>query len=127
LEPVPEWFMTEVLAPVLADLQHPRPVDFELGLEPPRDGGVVWFRERGASGAVGLAIPDRSTPVAEQLVSYADWLQEQVFPETRAAWGEARPECPGHPHPASAVLLDGEACWVCPVDRRFVGRIGKLR
>jgi hypothetical protein len=126
LEPVPDWLMSEVLDAVLLDLQRPRPVEFELGVEPRGEGGIVWFAERGGSGAAGLGLPDRSTPRAELLVSWADWLQEQVFPETRGAWGEARPECPGHPHPGSAVELDGEAWWVCPVDGRRIGRIGQL-
>jgi hypothetical protein len=83
----------------------------------------VWFAERGGSGAAGLGLPDRSAPRAAELVSWADWLQEQFFPETRGAWGEARPECPGHPHPASAVELDGEAWWCA---RLMVGRSGGL-
>jgi hypothetical protein len=62
----------------------------------------------------------------ELMVRFADWLQEQVFPETTGAWGEARPECPGHPHPAAAVEVDGEPLWVCPVDGRRIGVIGQL-
>ncbi len=126
LEPLPDWLVQEVLDPVMADLQRPRPVLFELGLERRGDGGVVWLSERHGTGAAGRGVPDRSTPRAQLLVEWADWLQEQVFPETRSAWGEARPECPGHPHPASAALLDGEAWWVCPRDGRRVGRIGQL-
>ncbi len=118
--------MSEVLEPVLSDLQRPRPVEIEVGVEPRGEGGIVWFAERGGSGAAGLGLPDRSARRAEMLVLWADWLQEQFFPETRGAWGEARPERPGHPHPASAVDLDGEAWWVCPVDGRQIGRIGQL-
>jgi hypothetical protein len=127
LVPVPDWLMSEVLEPVLHDLQRPRPVEIELGVEPRDEGGTVWFAERGCSGAAGLGLPDPSGPRAEMLVSWADWLQEQFFPETRGAWGEARPACPGHPHPASAVELDGEAWWVCPADGRRIGTIGQLR
>jgi hypothetical protein len=119
--------MSEVLEPVLLDMQRPRPIEIELGVEPRPEGAIVWFSERGDSGACGMELPDRSGPRAEMLVSWADWLQEQFFPETLGAWGEARPECPGHPHPASADELDGEAWWVCPVDGRRIGRIGQLR
>lgn len=84
------------------------------------------FRERGGVGAAGRGMSDRSTPRAEELLDWADWLQEQVFPETQGAWGEARPECPGHPHPASPRLLDGGAWWVYPVSDRRVGRIGQF-
>lgn len=130
LEPVPDWLMSEVLEPVLSDLQKPRPVVLDLGLESSAEGDLVWIWEPPVSGTgrfgVGLEVPDRLAPRAELLVSWADALQEQFFPETRAAWGEARPECPGHPHPASAIELDGEAWWVCPVDSRRIGRIGQL-
>lgn len=118
--------MAEVLGPVLSDLQRPHPVDLDLGFEPRGDGGLVWFRERGVYGTTAHGIPDRSSPRSELLVIWADWLQEQFFPETRGAWGEARPECPGHPHPASALEVDSEALWVCPVDGRRIGRIGEL-
>ena len=86
LDPVPNWLMSEVLEPVLSDLQRPRPVEIELGVEPRGEGGIVWFAERGGSGAAGLGLPDRSTPRAQMLVSWADWLQEQFFPKTRGGW-----------------------------------------
>jgi hypothetical protein len=132
-EAVPAWFMQAVLEPVLADLQRPqpvdfelKPVDFELKFKPVGNGGWVHFQERGSTGSAALGISRRSTPRASTLVSWADWLQEQVFPETQGAWGEARPECPGHPHPASPVELDDDAWWVCPGDRHRVGKIGEL-
>jgi hypothetical protein len=118
--------MRDVLDPVLSDLQRPHRLELELRVEPRGDGGVVWVSERGGAGAAGRDLPDRSSPRVELLVSWAAWMQEQVFPEASGAWGEARPECPGHPHPASAVELDHEAWWVCPVDGRRVGRIGQL-
>ena len=60
LEPVPDWLMRDVLGPVLSDLQRPRPVEIELGVERRGEGGVVWFSERGGSGAAGLGVPDSS-------------------------------------------------------------------
>ena len=97
---VPDWLMRNVLEPVLADLQRPRPVELIVELEPGDDGALVVFSERGQRGSFGLRVPDQATPRAGLLVAWADQLQEQFFPETQAAWGEARPECPGHPHPA---------------------------
>ena len=54
MEPVRDWLMSEVLEPVLSDLQRPRPVEIELGVESRDEGGIVWFAERGGSGAAGL-------------------------------------------------------------------------
>jgi hypothetical protein len=78
LEPVPDWLMREVPDPVLSDLQRPRPVEFELGVERRADRSVLWLQERGVRGAAGLTIPERSMPLPELWVAFADWLQEQV-------------------------------------------------
>ena len=53
--PVPDWFMREVLEPVLGDLQRPRPIELVVELEPRDQGGLVWFSERGQQGSFGLA------------------------------------------------------------------------
>jgi hypothetical protein len=57
----------------------------------------------------------------------ADYLQEQFFPETRAAWAQARPGCPGHGHPATARLIDGDAWWTCQQDGHALASFGALR
>jgi hypothetical protein len=121
--------MDEVLKPVLSDLQRPRSVDFEIGVQSHRDGDgdLVWFSERGVTGAAGRPVSDPSRPRPELMVEWADWLQEHVFPETQGAWGQARPACPGHGHPAMATELDGKAWWVCPASNRRIGRIGHLK
>ena len=124
--PVPDWFMREVLGPVLGDLQRPRPIEVVVELEPRDQGGLVWFSERGQQGSFGLGISDPAEPRPALLAEWADWLQEQFFPETYGAWGEARPECPGHPHPAQAIERDSEAWWVCPTDGRPIAPIGHL-
>jgi hypothetical protein len=61
---------------------------------------------------------------AEVVVAFADLLQDQVFPESRGAWGEARPSCPGHHHPAEPTVLDGEAWWICPETSQRLSIIG---
>jgi hypothetical protein len=58
------------------------------------------------------------------LVLVADILQEDLA-ETSAAWGQSRPPCPQHPHPARAVIRDGEAWWVCERDDELLYRIGQ--
>ncbi|MGH2883072.1 MAG: hypothetical protein ACRDPA_10315, partial [Solirubrobacteraceae bacterium] len=77
-------------------------------------------------GSFGLGLPSRAAPRATLRAEWADQLQEQFFPETQGAWGEARPKCPGHPHPAQAIERDGDAWWVCPSTGQLIARIGHL-
>jgi hypothetical protein len=123
LADVPEWF-GRLLNVVLPDFQHPRPLEVLAGYDSSR--GVVWIGERGERGRAGFRILDRpeGETATQLLVSLAYWLQDQFFPESRAAWGEARPACPGHPHPAAVVEQDGSAWWVCPADGRRISKVG---
>jgi hypothetical protein len=107
---------------VLADLQRSSPIDLRAGYDDA--AGQLWISEAGEFGMWGYEPWDERG--AGLLVDLADCLQEQFFPETRGAWGQARPCCPGHPHPAQAVRLGDEAWWICPVDQIRIGRIGEL-
>jgi hypothetical protein len=62
--------------------------------------------------------------VAEVMFELADGLQEQFFPESFGAWGQARPACPGHTHPAEPTVIAAVACWVCPSTGEVLGPIG---
>jgi hypothetical protein len=119
--PVPEA-LRELLDVVLPDFQQPTVIEVLVGFD--ASLGVLWFSEPGVSGRAGF------TPGAEgrteQLVELADWLQEQFFLESRGAWGEARPACPGHPHPAQAHGIDCWASWVCPSDGHEIAPIGRF-
>jgi hypothetical protein len=106
----------------MADLQQPTPIDVTVGFDASTQ--TLWFGEGGVPRA-GYTPEDGSTDV-ELLVNLADYLQEQFFPETSGAWGQARPVCPGHPHPASADEIAGEAWWVCPLDSRLIATIGQV-
>lgn len=66
----------------------------------------------------------RSLTGAELLVLVADILQEALA-ETEAAWGQSRPPCPNHSHPAWPVVVDGQAWWICERDDRLLYRIGQ--
>jgi flavin-dependent dehydrogenase len=106
-------------------LQRPEPINVQFGFAPAENGGSFWifeYEEGGDSAGCGIGQDDSPEARAE----LADWLQEQFFAENRGAWGEARPECPSHSHPAVPKELDGEAWWVCPVDGHGVGQIGGL-
>jgi hypothetical protein len=83
----------------------------------------------GAFRAVGARWPrtfavDLDDPTAQVVVEVADRMQE-LFHEECEAWGQARPPCPGHQHPAKAELVEGAACWVCPNGGRIVAQIGR--
>ena len=123
-EPLPGW-LRWAAERVLPDFQRPTPVALRLSYGIEEDGlEILWVEEEGEPGRSGFMLPAglRGT---ELLVWMADWLQEQVLPETRAAWGEARPACPGHPHPAQAAEIDGEAWWTCPLSGQRVTPVGR--
>jgi hypothetical protein len=108
-QPVPAW-LAEILDVVLRDLQRPEPVAIRVGWTPADTdrSGLLWFEEVGHQGMTGVNVPE--TDDAYLTVLLADALQDQFFSETSAAWGEARPACPGHTHPAMVDLRDG-AAW----------------
>jgi hypothetical protein len=54
----------------------------------------------------------------------AELLQEDLA-ETQIAWGQSRPPCPYHPHPARPVVRDGEAWWICERLSEPLYRIGR--
>jgi hypothetical protein len=117
---VPNW-----MKDVVSDLQRPKPINVQVGFAPAGIGGHFWIWELDAGGdSAGCGMGRDDSPEAR--VQLADWLQEQFFAETRGAWGEARPECPSHSHPAVSKELNGEAWWICPVDGHRVGQIGRL-
>jgi hypothetical protein len=130
---VPKWpdalpqRVREAVRLVLADLQHPTPVALvRVTYEPDRDDAqfgvlTVWFAD-GTGGGFGVTVRDDQ---AEVIANVADHVQG-LFHEQREAWGEPRPPCPGHPHPAVAEACDGTAFWVCPSDGRSIGRIGHV-
>jgi hypothetical protein len=126
LGPLPDWF-SDILDVVLSDFQQPAVIDLGVGYDAARQ--MVVFSEPGETSSAGFGAPATHTrsPDAEEIVEVAFWLQDQFFPETRGAWGEPRPRCPGHAHPMAPVEIDGEAWWTCPVDDRAVVRIGAFR
>jgi hypothetical protein len=120
-DPVPDWLAWNVLAPILSDLNDPFAVDFEIGI---KDGTLI-IAERDEVGSVSWTIAEDAEPGGELLVECAESLQEYVF-ESRGAWAQARPTCPGHTHPASPRLFEGAAWWTCPRDARPLAPIGEL-
>lgn len=83
----------------------------ELEPEPAGVPGGGNFVPRGLSGP-GL------------VARVAEILQEDLA-ETDVAWGQARPPCPHHPHPARPVVRNGEAWWICERVGEPLYRIGQ--
>jgi hypothetical protein len=120
--PLPEW-LSEAIDPLMSDFQQPHPIPVTIGFDGLRED--LWIRERDRGGAgFGLRGEGRG---ASLMVTLAHWLQEQFFWESRGAWGEPRPSCPGHTHPAYAAEIGGDAWWLCPRDHHAIARVGSLR
>ncbi|HEY6757839.1 MAG TPA: hypothetical protein VI318_00035 [Baekduia sp.] len=95
-DPVPAP-LCDVLDLVLPDFQQPSVVGVVLGYE--SSTGVLWVSEPGQEARSGFG-PVEAHDRSWLVVQVADWLQDQFFMESVGAWGESRPACPGHHHPA---------------------------
>lgn len=125
--PLPER-LRPIVAKVLGDLAWPTPLDLEIGFfeDPDWPGhGTVLFQPQGESGGFGVGVPTGAGSEIEILILLAEGLQDNLS-ELDQAWGQARPACPGHKHPAAAQEHSGEAWWACPRDGRLLARIGVL-
>ena len=97
-ERAPTW-VREAVDRCLHDMQQPTVIDVPLdwvvdALFPDaEDGGDRFSTTFARTGS-------------ELVIACADLLQYQAFPESEAAWGEARPACRGHRHPAKPTVLD---------------------
>jgi hypothetical protein len=123
---LPDWLQGPLDA-VLRDLQQPERVAFAIRWEPPEDDdepGMLWFSETGDVSGFGISLFPMLDP-EEQKAMLAEHLPDHLA-ETAGAWGQGRPACPGHAHPATADVLDGVAVWLCPRDGRMLARIGEL-
>lgn len=102
---------------VVRELQEPKAVPLIMGYD--RLTAIVWIQEE-SDDATRNGYEVGALEGAELLVDVAAYLQEQVFPDTSGAWGQARPACPGHAHPAIPVLQNGSAWWMCPSRRTLL-------
>ncbi len=140
----PEWLLGPARA-VLDDLQRARPIEgltiiatvmdegfngLHLGLvegsrvrtpleQLPDELDPHTAQEYGG----GNWVP-RSMTGPELLTRIAEQLQEDLA-ESSAGWGEARPPCPHHPHPAVPAVRDAEAWWICTRSQELLYRIGR--
>jgi hypothetical protein len=139
----PPWLM-EPASAVLDDLMAAGPI---AGLQivanplPDLNGLTLGVIEESAVSGELVELPDdldpdeptgypggnwvpRSLTEPDVLVVIADILQADLA-ESSVAWGQARPPCPNHPHPARPGIDEGQAWWVCPRDTVQLYRIGR--
>ena len=83
----------------------------ELDPEPTGTPGGGNFVPRGLAGP--------------ELVAWVAEILQEDLAETEVAWGQARPPCAYHPHPARPAVRDGEAWWVCERLDEPLYRIGQ--
>jgi hypothetical protein len=123
--------LSEAMAPVLRDLGY-------AGIAAPRIDEDDWSGDptcasamlRSADGGGTGVHVSRSMPAVERVVAMAEQVQEWAIEELWAQGASTSwPACPHHPgtHPLQAAERDGEAVWICPVDRTAVAPVGALR
>lgn len=120
-EGVPDW-IREAMERCLHDMQQPSPID--LRLEWSDDDALLQLWESGPDGSGGGFSFSHAQAGPELVDAIAHFLQDQIFWESRGAWAEARPMCPGHSHPATPKVLDDQAWWVCPESAKPLTIIG---
>jgi hypothetical protein len=120
--PLPVWLAPAVEA-VLGDLQQPTSVALTPGYVPDDQldnvGSVVFDEANGHWFGFGVT---SDGPTMDLLIDLARGLQENFL-----ELAGARPNCPGHRHPAQPMAHNGAAWWACPRDGRPLAPIGSLR
>jgi hypothetical protein len=124
-QPLPEW-LERIVGPLIADFQVPTPIEVALGSSvDENDCRWLSIQEPGDLGPCGFSLSDDISRHA-LTIDLADRLQDQFFLETRQAWGQPRPPCPEHVHPAYAAMHDGLPWWHCPRSHAPVAPVGRL-
>jgi AbrB family looped-hinge helix DNA binding protein len=98
------------------------PLEFpeDSDTQPPADSSEQAEIRRWTGGSIVW----KSLPPPQLAVAVAEILQEALA-ETAAGWGQARPPCPYHPHPARPKIKDDEPWWVCSTNDQSLWRIGQ--
>jgi hypothetical protein len=110
---------------VIADIQGDKPLPIALAYMPCSEDmnfGTLVVNVGGERYGFGV---DSGASETEIVRALAEGVQEHLS-ETALSWGQARPVCPGHPHPAIAHVDGGDAVWACPRDGRRLGVVGEF-
>ena len=125
-EPPPPW-LSAAIEPVLEDLLTAEDALAFLGYTSDAElehWGLVHFREpNGWEFGFGIGGEDG---VAALQVKLAEGLQNNL-PEVATSWGQARPPCPGHGHPARPVEHGRTAWWSCPESDWLLVPMGRAK
>jgi hypothetical protein len=123
---LPEWLAAPATA-VFADIQGENPIPgvrlLAKELDDPDVLLIGVFAPDGSGGGGGSAVTPATDPV-QMLLTIADIVQGECA-ETAGGWGQARPACPYHPHPARPAERAGEAWWICERRDERLYRIGR--
>lgn len=84
---------------------------------------VGLFEADGTGGSSGHQPLSPTMSQTQMLLVIAEVLQEACA-ETTGGWGQSRPPCPYHPHPARAAGRGDEAWWICERNDETLYRIG---
>jgi hypothetical protein len=125
---LPDWLRPAVEA-VLRDMQHPSPLLLEAYYareRRPDCWGTLHFKDPGGD-QCEIEVPRVPEEGSETdvLLTIATELPFYIA-ELSQAWGQSRPICPGHLHPAAPTEHEGAAWWCCPRDGSFLAPIGRL-
>lgn len=125
LEPLPKA-VERAAELVVGDIQGSKPLPIGLSyLASSEDSKLGMVVVRIGRDVYGFGV-DRTASSAELIFGLAEGIQEHLS-ETALAWGEARPVCARHRHPASPEIAEGAAYWICPQDGLRLAEIGALR
>jgi hypothetical protein len=116
--PLPDHLLGPV-GHLLAAFDEPTVIGVTVTLEKTEyDGEENWAAHASLAsgegvGGFGICL---TQPLPQLLEDLAFGIQEHLS-EQRSTWGQARPPCPGHLHPAVVWIHDGAAWWTCPLER----------
>lgn len=120
---LPQWLVAAAGA-VFADIQGDDPIPDLCLLAKETDhpeAMVLGVSEPNGTGG-GRSVSRLAGPVA-MMLEIAEIVQGECA-ELSGGWGQARPPCPYHPHPARPADRRGEAWWVCEPRDEGLWRIG---
>ena len=121
---VPEW-LAEPARAVLGGIHADDPIPglhLQAAEAEGLDGVVLGVFEPDGTG--GGRFVSRSLDPLDLLLAVAEIVQDECA-ETTAGWGQPRPPCPYHPHPARPAARNGEAWWICTLRDERLYRIGR--
>jgi hypothetical protein len=117
--------LAALAALIVSDLERDGDLEIRLAQRPSGQSALRVVMVTIGDSKYGFGVDSESSP-AELILSLAEGIVEHL-PESSAAWGKPRPQCPRHPHPLEPRMDAGLAYWACPQDETNVATIGEYR